>query len=187
MTTVQPDRDVSLQGHYAGAVSRLAAYVADLFLLGSIFTLLTAGLNYALELVTRRDVDFGRYPWVVIGALLLWSFVWFCYPWAVSGKTAGMGLLGIKVVAADGDDATPKQALVRTIAFPLSFLLLGLGFLGILVQRERRALHDLIAGTAVVYAWDARTARYRFLARQTETTPADEPASRPARPGPAPG
>jgi uncharacterized RDD family membrane protein YckC len=57
---------------------------------------------------------------------------------------------------------------VRSLVFPLSFLLLGLGFLGILVQRERRALHDLIAGTAVIYAWDARAARLRFLAREAE-------------------
>jgi hypothetical protein len=50
--------------------------------------------------------------------------------------------------------------------FPLSFLLFGLGFLGILVQREHRARHDLIAGTAVICAWYARAARLRFLARQ---------------------
>jgi len=35
----------------------------------------------------------------------------------------------------------------------------------VLVQRERRALHDLIARTAVVYSWDARAARLRWLAR----------------------
>ena len=29
---------------------------------------------------------------------------------------------------------------------------------------ERRAWHDLLAGTAVVYAWDARAARLRWLA-----------------------
>ena len=29
-------------------------------------------------------------------------------------------------------------------------------------------LHDLIAGTAVIYAWDARAARLRFLARQAD-------------------
>ena len=52
--------------------------------------------------------------------------------------------------------------------FPLSFLFFGLGFLGILVQREHRALHDLIAGTAVIYSWDARAARLRFLAREAE-------------------
>ena len=36
------------------------------------------------------------------------------------------------------------------------------------MQRERRALHDLIAGTAVIYEWDARAARLRFLAREAE-------------------
>ena len=36
---------------------------------------------------------------------------------------------------------------------------LGLGFVLILLRRDRRALHDLIASTAVVYAWDARAAR----------------------------
>ena len=37
----------------------------------------------------------------------------------------------------------------------------------ILVNRQRRALHDLIAGTAVVYSWNARAARLRFLAKRT--------------------
>ena len=55
--------------------------------------------------------------------------------------------------------------MIRTLAFPLSFLLLGLGFTGILFQRDRRALHDMIAGTAVVYYWEARAARLRFLDR----------------------
>ena len=44
---------------------------------------------------------------------------------------------------------------MRTLVFPLSFLLLGLGFVGILIDGERRALHDVIAGTTVVYTWDA--------------------------------
>ena len=45
---------------------------------------------------------------------------------------------------------------------------IGLGFVGILVQREHRALHDLIAGTAVVYSWDARSARLGFLTREPD-------------------
>ena len=61
--------------------------------------------------------------------------------------------------------------MVRTLAFPLSFLLLGLGLTGILFQRDRRALHDVIAGTAVVYAWDARAARLRFLDRRLPSGP----------------
>ncbi len=69
---------------------------------------------------------------------------------------------------------------MRALVFPLSFLLLGAGFLGILVQREHRALHDLIAGTAVIYAWDARAARLRFLARQADIGAAGS-SRRPAR------
>jgi hypothetical protein len=33
-------------------------------------------------------------------------------------------------------------------------------------QHERRALNDFIAGTAVVYDWDARAARLRWMARK---------------------
>ena len=82
-----------------------------------------------------------------------------------SGKTFGMAVFGVRVVQPDGTDASWRQAIVRTLALPLSFLLLGLGFLGILVGDRRRALHDVIAGTAVVYSWDARAARLRFLSR----------------------
>ena len=65
----------------------------------------------------------------------------------------------------DGTDASGRRAVVRTLALPLSFLFLGLGFAGILLGDRRRALHDVIAGTAVIYSWDARAARLRFLSR----------------------
>jgi uncharacterized RDD family membrane protein YckC len=42
--------------------------------------------------------------------------------------------------------------------------LFGLGFLIGLVRPDRRELHDLIAGTAVIYDWDARTAAIRSAA-----------------------
>jgi uncharacterized RDD family membrane protein YckC len=72
----------------------------------------------------------------------------------------------VEVVGQDGRRPGTKRGLVRTLAFPLSFILLGLGFVSILFDHDRRALHDLIAGTAVIYAWDAREARLRSLARE---------------------
>ena len=77
-----------------------------------------------------------------------------------------MAILGMRVVCADGRIVDPWRGVVRALVFPLSFLLFGLGFLGILVGREHRALHDVIAGTTVVYSWDARSARLGFLTRQ---------------------
>jgi hypothetical protein len=56
---------------------------------------------------------------------------------------------------------------------------LGLGFLPIVTGRHRRALHDAIAGTAVVYSWDARAARLRFLARQQNADDSSEPQQGP--------
>jgi hypothetical protein len=85
--------------------------------------------------------------------------------WAAAGRTPGMALLGLRVVRADGGELDPWRGVLRALVFPLSILLCGLGFVGILVQREHRALHDLLAGTAVVYSWDARATRFRFLAR----------------------
>ena len=61
-----------------------------------------------------------------------------------------------------------REALVRVLALPLSFLTLGIGFLLILLRQDGRALQDLIGGTAVVYAWDARAARMRFLVRASD-------------------
>jgi hypothetical protein len=93
-----------------------------------------------------------------------------------------MALLGVQVVQADGRRLHSWQGWVRSLTFPLGFLTLGLGFLGILVQREHRALYDLIAGTAVVYAWDARAARFRYLARQAEPAVDRAAAPAPAKP-----
>jgi uncharacterized RDD family membrane protein YckC len=108
-------------------------------------------------------------------AAVIWEFIYFSYQWALSGKTIGMAVLGIRVVATDGSPIGFRQAVLRTLAFPLSILLLGLGFVGILTNRDRHALHDRIAGTAVVYSWDARAARLRWLAKQDSSASGSDP------------
>jgi uncharacterized RDD family membrane protein YckC len=100
--------------------------------------------------------------YVVLG---IWWFIYFAYQWAVSGKTLGMAIFGVQVVTTQGGPITPRQALLRTVGLGLTLLTLGIGFLGIVFQRERRALDDFVAGTAVVYSWDARAARLRWMAR----------------------
>jgi uncharacterized RDD family membrane protein YckC len=162
---------VSYQGHYAGAVSRFAAYAIDLAASTAVFSLALAAISYAVHVVTGHNVSWSRSNIVVAVIFVVWQFVYFGYSWAVSGRTFGMAVLGLRVVRADGLNLEPRQGVIRALVFPLSFLLFGLGFLGILVQREHRALHDLIAGSAVIYAWDARAARLRFLARQAELAP----------------
>ena len=151
--------------HFGGAVSRFVAYVVDLGVSIGVFMLALAAISFAASIITGNSISWNRNDLPVAILFVVWEFVYFAYSWGASGKTLGMALLGVKVVAADGTMAGPRRAVIRTLAFPLSFLLLGLGFTGILFQRDRRALHDMIAGTAVVYYWEARAARLRFLDR----------------------
>ena len=139
------------------------------------FTLALAGVAFVIQVVTSHKVTWTRSDTLVAVLFVAWQFCYFGYSWAVASRTFGMYVLGLRVVRADGTEIAPRQGVLRALAFPLSFLLLGLGFLGILVQHEHRALHDLIAGTTVVYAWDARAARLRFLAQQAEIGPRGQP------------
>jgi uncharacterized RDD family membrane protein YckC len=156
------------QGNYAGSVSRFLAYAVDLGVSTGLFTVALAATSFVLQVVTGHSVSLSRSNIVVALVFAIWQFFYFGYSWAVSGRTFGMAVLGVRVVRADGNALDPWRGVARSLVFPLSFLVFGAGFLGILVQREHRALHDLIAGSAVIYAWDARAARLRFLAREAE-------------------
>jgi uncharacterized RDD family membrane protein YckC len=156
---------VSLQGRYAGFASRFVAFLVDQGTAIGLFALFLAAISFAASVLTGKPIHWNRSDLLVTLAFVGWEFLYFAYSWAASGKTFGMAVFGVRVVRPDGTDASWRQAVVRTLALPLSFLFFGLGFLGILVGDKRRALHDVIAGTAVVYSWDARAARLRFLSR----------------------
>jgi uncharacterized RDD family membrane protein YckC len=180
---VSPDDMVSYQSHYAGAVSRFLAYAVDIVVSTVAFELGLAGVSYAVHIVTGHQVSFNRSSAVVAVIFVLWQFVYFAYSWAVGGRTPGMALMGIRVVRADGMTLDPLHAILRALVFPVNILLLGIPFLLILVQNEHRGLQDFAAGSAVIYSWDARAARLRFLARQAELTAAESPPPTPAPPG----
>ena len=167
----------SLQGHYAGFASRFAAFAVDVVVLTAIFLLVLGAINFVASIVTGKTVNLNRNDvWVVVG-YLAWAFIYFAHFWGLNGKTAGGALFGLQVLREDGGDVSGRRAIGRTLAFPLSFLILCLGVLGILLGDRRRALHDVIAGTVVVYSWDARAARLRYLSRPRYSAPHAPPES----------
>lgn len=77
---------------------------------------------------------------------------YFAVPVARFGRTPGQALLGLRVRCSDGRPVGAVRAVVRALVLPLlTTATLGLSALGILLGRRRRALHDVIAGTVVVY------------------------------------
>ena len=161
----------SLLGRYAGFASRFTGFVVDAATSTGLFALALAAISFAASVLTGNAINWNRSDLPLALAYVGWLFIYYAYSWAASGKTFGMALLGVRVLRSDGADAGARRAVVRTLALPLSFLFFGLGFLGILLGDRRRALHDVIAGTVVVYSWDARAARLRFLSRGSPAEP----------------
>lgn len=85
---------------------------------------------------------FGANLWYVVGG------------WARTGRTPGKALLRLAVVTVGPSGPGPgiglKKALVRFLGYNLSGALLGIGHLIVLFRKDRRALHDLLAGTRVI-------------------------------------
>jgi uncharacterized RDD family membrane protein YckC len=68
------------------------------------------------------------------------------------GATPGKKLLHIKVVDAKTlKDINNKQAIIRSIGYIPSTLLFGIGFLMVAFRKDKKALHDILAKSAVIY------------------------------------
>lgn len=155
----------SLVGHYAGAATRLIAFVIDSALSWMGLAVAVSAATAVIELVASVPADAADAPPVVGGLVAaVWLFLYYYVSWSATGKTVGMALLGLRVVRRDGSALDHRHAFLRVVAFPFSFVFFGLGFVGIVVGREHRALHDVVAGTTVVYDWDAHAAKLKMLA-----------------------
>lgn len=82
--------------------------------------------------------------------------VYLLFFWAHTGQTPGKAQMGVRVVRLDGEMMSWPTALRRLLGYGLSILPFLLGFAWILIDDQRRGIHDRIAGTCVVYSWDAR-------------------------------
>lgn len=154
------DEEVAIKtGRYAGPLTRLLAVIVDSFVVTVGFTLIAAGLVFLIQLFAP---DYGipvDTSWIYAVVFFLWAFVYLWFSLAIFGKTVGKALLGVRVVGSDGNvTLNGSKPFVRTLTYPLSFVVFGLGLVGIVWGRERRAWHDHFAGTAVVYDWGSRTA-----------------------------
>lgn len=82
--------------------------------------------------------------------LLFMLFGFFAKFWTHGGQTLGMQVWGIRVQNADGSAISLWQALLRFVVSIASWLCLGLGFLWSLVDKKKRAWHDMYSETQLV-------------------------------------
>ncbi|HVA67632.1 MAG TPA: RDD family protein [Elusimicrobiota bacterium] len=120
---------------------RFLAYVLDLlpFLAG-----------YAFFIHRFRTLPHGpgfgtRLTLIFLGAYFVYEFLGNLF-----GATVGKWLMGVRVIGTDGRSLGVIRSLLRAAGYFISTPFFNFGFIVALFQPESRALHDLIAGTAVV-------------------------------------
>jgi uncharacterized RDD family membrane protein YckC len=86
----------------------------------------------------------------VVFFTLLFAVLYFTVLYTLTGQTIGKLLVGVRVLATDGGLLPPGAALLRAVLqlFTLPFLF-GLGHVLAGLRKDKRALHDLLAGSRV--------------------------------------
>ncbi len=83
--------------------------------------------------------------------LFVEMFSFFAYFWVARGQTVGMLAWNLRLETNDGTPMRLGQALLRFVGAMLSLATLGLGYLWIYVDPDRRAWPDMLSRTHVVH------------------------------------
>jgi uncharacterized RDD family membrane protein YckC len=148
--------------YVAGLWRRLAAAVVDLLciapaplFLGWLLLKVTeielpvvADLRFESILELLLEGGGPMLSFLAVVALIVMLY-WFLFT-VTTGSTPGLRLLRLRVVTIYGEVPQWWRALLRSIGLLVGALLLGLGLLWIGFDREKRGLHDWLAGTYVI-------------------------------------
>ncbi|HEY6530905.1 MAG TPA: RDD family protein [Acidimicrobiales bacterium] len=162
----EPPTSHSATGLVAGPVSRLLAYFVDVAVLSAGFAVVTAILTYLVALFSGDNYDVSTdskgLGWGLgfTGGYVLFAFLYWFIGLSIAGSSIGKALIGVRVLRLDGTPIKGRQALVRVLVYPFSFIL-GLGLIPIVTARSHRALHDKAASTTVRYDWGDDTTTTR--------------------------
>lgn len=127
----------------AGLLRRLGAMVYDALVVVALVMVtlfLLTGLN-------RFEAVHG--PWVN-AILFLEIYAFFAFFWVRRGQTLGMLAWRLRVQNPGGVPITLTQATLRFIGALLAFATLGLGYLWLYVDPQRRTWPDLLSSSEVV-------------------------------------
>ena len=145
------DDDTETRNPYGGFPSRAVAYIIDTLVISisvSVGILITSATINAL-FPTHKELDVS--PWLYALIITWVGGVYFVGWWTFTATTPAMWIFGLRITRINGERVGFVRALVRYLAFGVSALFFGLGFLWVLFDRRHQAWHDKIARTVVPY------------------------------------
>ena len=87
----------------------------------------------------------------VQSVLFVELFAFFAYFWVSRGQTVGMLAWNLRLETDTGTALRPAQALLRFIGALLSFATLGIGYLWMYVDPDRRTWPDMLSKSRVIH------------------------------------
>jgi uncharacterized RDD family membrane protein YckC len=130
-----------------GLLRRVAAQIYDLLLLIALLFLATA----LLLAFTAGEAITAQHALIYRAYLLVISFFFYGWFWTHGGQTLGLRAWKIKVLTLDQKPINWNQALLRFTTAIISWSFFGLGFLWILIDKNRRSWHDHLSKTALFF------------------------------------
>lgn len=131
----------------AGNLRRFAGGLFDLLVLGGL-----SGLGAMAIHEAGGEWNDPRVIELIAGMSLVLIFSYFTLMIALSGRTLGMRLMSLRTIdKRTGLIPTGGQSIKRAIAFTLSLVMFGMGFLYALIDRDGYTVHDRFSQTIVVH------------------------------------
>lgn len=137
---------------YASPLTRLLCYFVDVTIFATFVQILSIISIFLTTLLSSSSSLGGN----TLGNTILISWIFSIYhfivrPYLVNGQSFGKECLKLKIVDSHwGDPSIVTLAIRELIGKPLCFLTLGFGFFISVLRKDKRGLHDLIAGTYVI-------------------------------------
>ena len=138
-----------------GFFPRLVAYTVDYSVLTALMTAvfpLLKGFGELEETQSVLELIRQKPFWVLLGVNVFVAGLFNILFNGHFGATPGKILIGARIVNEDGSPLGYLKAALRYAAEWVSAFSLGAGYLFVAFRPDRRALHDLLAGTRVVFS-----------------------------------
>jgi uncharacterized RDD family membrane protein YckC len=133
---------------HAGVVTRLLAAAVDAVVVVVLTALLDLAAAGARFLWSPADFRWPRpTPVVTVGVLLLVAVVYLAIGWALTGRTYGARLMGLRVLSSQHRPLGWTRSILRaliSVLWPIGLLWCG-------ISRTRLSLSDVVLRTVVVY------------------------------------
>ena len=141
---------------FAGFWVRLAAYAMDSVIVGAGLLVVRLAMMGVMTLLDGT----------VLGGDLLFSYdlkdivvylcgvLYFILCTYYTGTTVGKKAMNLRVISPGGEEKIPLVSVIyrETVGRFLSGFIVGLGYLLIAADKEKRGLHDILGDTRVIYA-----------------------------------